>query len=118
MHELAVTENILNIAIKHAREHKATIVTDIYLTIGQLSSIVDDSIQFYWDIISKDTICKGATLHFERIPAQVKCMACGHDFPLQNEPGVCPQCQSALIKVLSGEEFFVDSIGIEKESHL
>jgi len=46
MHELAVTENILSIASKHAQESGATRVTAINLVIGQLSSIVDDSVQF------------------------------------------------------------------------
>ncbi len=53
MHELAVTESILEIATQAAIEHAATKVTDIYLTLGQLSSIVDESVQFYWDAISQ-----------------------------------------------------------------
>jgi hypothetical protein len=56
MHELPVTESILDIAVKHARQANAQRIADIYLVIGQLSSIVDDSIQFYWDIIAKDTL--------------------------------------------------------------
>jgi hydrogenase nickel incorporation protein HypA/HybF len=48
MHEMVVTENILNIATRHALHAGAKRVTDIHITIGQLSSIVDDSVQFYW----------------------------------------------------------------------
>ena len=73
MHELAITENILNLAVEYAEQADATRVTDLHLVIGQLSSIVDDSIQFYWDIISKDTLCSGAALHFHRIPASLRC---------------------------------------------
>jgi hydrogenase nickel incorporation protein HypA/HybF len=39
--------------------------------IGRLASIVDDSIQFYWDMISEGTICQGAKLHFKRVPAEL-----------------------------------------------
>ena len=53
MHELTVTESVLRIACKHAEDARATRVTDIYLVIGSLSSIIDDCISFYWDIISK-----------------------------------------------------------------
>jgi len=63
MHELAVTESILEIATQTAKEHAATKVTDIYLRLGQLSSIVDESVQFYWDIISQGTLAEGAELH-------------------------------------------------------
>ncbi len=64
MHELAVTESILKIAEKHAIQSNATKVTDVYIVIGNLSSIVNDSIQFYWEIISKDTICANSTITF------------------------------------------------------
>jgi hydrogenase nickel incorporation protein HypA/HybF len=52
MHELAVTESILEIALRHAQEHNARHITGLYLVLGQWASIVDDSVQFYWDIIS------------------------------------------------------------------
>jgi len=58
MHELAVTESILEIATQAAKERAATKVTDIYLRLGQLSSIVDESVQFYWDVISQGTLAE------------------------------------------------------------
>ena len=67
MHELPVTESILENTLRHARGAKAVGVTDVYLVIGQLSSIIDDSVQFYWDMISEGTIAEGASLHFKRI---------------------------------------------------
>lgn len=63
MHELAVTESILEIVLDSARKNQASAVTDITLTIGSLSSIVDDCVQFYWDHISQGTICQNAKLH-------------------------------------------------------
>ena len=67
MHELAVTESILDIASRHGQEAGASKVTDIYIVIGQISSVIDDSVQFYWDMISEDSICEGSTLHFQRV---------------------------------------------------
>ncbi len=116
MHELSVTENILDIALRHANENQAARVTDLYITIGRLASLVDDSIQFYWDIISADTICKGAQLHFNRIPARLLCLSCGHSFTLDAELTPCPACGSVQVKVTAGEEFLLDSIAIEKET--
>ena len=114
MHELSVTESILSIALKHAYQAQALRVTDIHVVLGQLSSVVDNSVQFYWDIISQDTLCKGAALHFRRIPAELKCLDCETTYTLPAELTPCPQCGSFRIKIISGEEFWLDSIEIEK----
>lgn len=114
MHELAVTESILDIAQKHAIQAQAARVTDIYIVMGKLSSMVDDSIQFYWDMISQDTMCVGAKLHFNRIPAKLVCLSCGNNYNLDDGLTPCPQCSSTQVKVISGEEFWVDSIEIVK----
>lgn len=114
MHELSVTESVLEIACKHAKKAQATRVTDIHLVIGRLSSIVDDSVQFYWDIISKGTLCENAKVHFNRIPAELICLDCQHKYFLQTELMPCPNCGSARIRVLSGDEFNLESIEVER----
>jgi hydrogenase nickel incorporation protein HypA/HybF len=114
MHELSVTESVLEIACKHAEKAQAKKVTDIFLEIGRLSSIIDDSVQFYWDLISKDTLCEDAKLHFKRVPAQLICTECSHEYTLEEELMPCPNCGSARIKVLSGDEFNLDSIEIQR----
>jgi hydrogenase nickel incorporation protein HypA/HybF len=113
MHELAITENILDITMRHAEQAGATRVTNLYLVIGQLASIVDDSVQFYWDIISKGTLAEKAELHFRRIPTELLCLDCNfHYNPSANEMA-CPNCKSLNIKIVAGEEFYLEAIDIE-----
>lgn len=112
---MAVTENILGIALRHADEAGATRVQSIQLKIGDLASIVDDSVQFYWDLLSKGTLCEGSVLEFTRIPSLIKCMDCHHEYGLKTGLSPCPKCGSIHIQVIRGEEFFVESITIEKE---
>ena len=114
MHELSVTENILEICTQHAQQAGARKVTSVNLVIGQFSSFVDDSVQFYWDLLTEGTICEKATLHFRRIPALMKCRQCGNEFNLGQMMSPCPSCGSMEIELLAGEEFYVDSIEIEK----
>lgn len=118
MHELAVTESILHIAVQHATQAGAVRVTDVHLVIGQLSSIVDESVQFYWEMIGEGSICAGAQLHFARKPAMLKCLACDQTYTLTGELTDCPNCHSAHLKVITGEEFYVESIEIEAASDL
>lgn len=113
MHELSVTESILEIAVRHANQAKAKRVTNLYLVIGQLASIVDDSVQFYWDIVSKGTIAEGAVLHFHRLPARLLCQECNHQYTPSESGFSCPKCQSDRVKVVSGDEFFMEAIDVE-----
>lgn len=113
MHEFSVTQSILDIALRHAEEAGATQITHISLVIGQLSSFVDDSIQFYWDMASAGTIAVGATLHFRRVPAQLRCKDCGQVYTLDGNDTTCAACGSVRIEVISGDEFYIESIDIE-----
>lgn len=114
MHELAITQNILEIAINHAEKRR---VTDIYLVVGQLSSFVDDSVQFFWDFISQDTLAEKARLHFRREPAVMRCHTCGGSAPL-NDNFTCPACGSDAVTVEAGEEFYIEAIEVETEEVL
>lgn len=113
MHELSVTESILEISTRHADNAGAKRITHLYLVIGQLASIVDDSVQFYWDIISKGTIAEGAELHFRRLPAKFVCLECTQQFNPGSDSFTCPSCNSDHVKVIAGDEFFMEAIDIE-----
>ena len=113
MHELAVTKQILSLALHHAQEANAQRVTDLHLKIGALSTIIDDSVQFYWDMISRDTLCQGATLHFLRSPARLLCYDCQQEYTLESELTACPNCDSIRVHIVSGQEFQLTSIDIE-----
>ena len=113
MHEHSVTESILNAAISHAQKADAKKGTDLNLVIGALSSIVDDSVQFYWDMISQGTLCDGSQLHFKRINARLRCLDCNTEYELESELQPCPKCGSMNIKILSGDEFRLESIEIQ-----
>jgi hydrogenase nickel incorporation protein HypA/HybF len=112
MHELSITESILEIALRHAQGSQARRVINLYLVIGQLSSVVDDSVQFYWDIISKDTAAEGAILHFKRLPALLACLDCGREYSPEGDL-TCPACHSARVRVKAGDEFRLEAIDVE-----
>jgi hydrogenase nickel incorporation protein HypA/HybF len=106
MHELSVTESILEISLRHAKKVDAKRITNLYLVIGQLASIVDDSVQFY-------TIADGSKLHFRRIPATLMCKECDNQFTPDGSGYECPKCKGSNIKIISGEEFFMEAIDVE-----
>jgi hydrogenase nickel incorporation protein HypA/HybF len=114
MHELPVTQSILDIVLRHANQAGAAQVLAINLVIGGLTGFVDDSIQFYFDFLSKDTAAEGAQLHFERIVPRAQCHVCQAEYvPPNSRLWTCPECGALGGEVIAGREFYVASIEIE-----
>ena len=114
MHELAITQSIIDLAIETAKREHARTINQIDLVIGDLSSVVDDSVQFYFDILSKETLAAGATLVFRREPAVALCLDCGVKTPVKPPvPAFCPQCDSHRIQISGGKDFRMESIDID-----
>jgi hydrogenase nickel incorporation protein HypA/HybF len=113
MHELAVTQNILEIVTRHAEQAQAQRVLRVNLVIGALSGIVDDSVQFCFDFLTANTIAAGAMLSFARRPVRVVCGACQHAWSPPDADWTCPACGAAQARVVEGREFYIDSIEVE-----
>ncbi len=113
MHELAVTESLLEISLRHAQKANARKITNLHIVVGQMASIVDESVQFYWDMIAKDTLAEGAALSFRRIATQFTCQDCKTVFSPGADDFTCPNCQGSSVRLTAGGEFFLESIEIE-----
>ncbi|MBW1869368.1 MAG: hydrogenase maturation nickel metallochaperone HypA, partial [Deltaproteobacteria bacterium] len=95
MHELQVTERILDIVLRHAQTNGANRIISIQLKIGELSDLENEWVQKYFDHLSKDTIAKNAKLKIERIPVVMKCDDCEHSFEInikEIKDIQCPEC--------------------------
>ncbi|GAB4557479.1 MAG: hydrogenase maturation nickel metallochaperone HypA [Anaerolineae bacterium] len=111
MHELAITENIVRIVVEHARRANARKVHEIHLVVGDLTTFVPDSIQFYFDLLSEGTLCEGAQLVIERRPGQIRCRQCGETYPVEaGQMWICPHCGAFGGDVAAGRELYVDHI--------
>ena len=115
MHELPVTEEILKIAVRHAEKNRAKRIIRIHLAIGDLSDLIDEWVQRYFDYLSKDSIADGAKLDIERVPITVLCEKCNKPFEVDKKEMDfhCPKCGEKGAELLKGREFTVKSIEIE-----
>ena len=113
MHELSITQSVLSIALEKAKAAQASKITKINLTIGELSGIVDECVQFYFDLLSKDTIAAEASLSFHQPPTKLRCRNCATTYSPNDLDWACPNCHEAKIEIVSGRECYVESIEVE-----
>lgn len=114
MHELPVTQSIIKIAKEEAEKHNAVKVSNIKLVVGELTGMVPECIQYYFDLLSKGTILEGAELTLKKLPLIAECKDCHYENRMINFPqNLCPSCKSENIRVKGGNEFYIDSMEVE-----
>ncbi len=113
MHELAITEGIMQAAIPEAEKAGAKRILEIRLKIGELSGVFPEYIQEYFSIVSKGTIAEDAKLIINRIPISISCRSCGYNGVIERKKIRCPDCGGTDFKIVSGREYYVDSLEVE-----
>jgi hydrogenase nickel incorporation protein HypA/HybF len=111
MHELSLSSAIVATVEKHADGRRVTLVS---LRIGTLRQVIPDSLEFYFDFVSKGTVCEGARLEHEVVEARLRCEDCGEEWTIDVPAFRCPGCNGSNVAVASGNEFEVESIEVEE----
>ncbi|MFZ1993107.1 MAG: hydrogenase maturation nickel metallochaperone HypA [Solirubrobacteraceae bacterium] len=111
MHELSLSSAIVNTVAKHAGGRRVTVVN---LRVGKLRQVIPDTLEFYFEFVARDSVCEGARLEQEIIPARLHCNGCEHEWAIEIPAFRCPACAASDVLVASGDEFEVESIEVEE----
>ena len=111
MHELAIAESIVGISARHADGRQ---VTKVYLKVGHLRQVVPSALAFSFELVAQGTPVEGAELEIEQISAAGLCRECGEETRLESFPLQCRACGGFDLKILQGEELFVESLEMEE----
>jgi hydrogenase nickel incorporation protein HypA/HybF len=68
MHEVGMMQNILDAAVKRAKDEGAQHIRLVQMRVGEASGVVPDSLEFAFDIAKKGTIAADAKMQVENIP--------------------------------------------------
>ena len=113
MHELSITEHILQYSLEEAERRGAGRIRTIRLVLGPFSGIVPDCIQMFLDLLAEGTIAEGAKIEAEILPLKIRCRDCGRESEITRRHIACPVCGSLRLQVLSGKEFYIDSLEVD-----
>ena len=112
MRELSAIQSILAKALLKARESGQR-VRSLQLAFGEICELDQTALQKHWAELSHGTPAERAQLQFRLIPAEVQCMACFIKYQPQDGKIHCPHCGSYGAKILSGEEFYLESMELD-----
>ena len=115
MHEMSIALSIVDAVEAQARQEGAQRISGIDLLIGKLAGIEPESLKFCFDAAAKGTLAEDAVLAIEEPEGVGECGECGMIFPVNFYYAECPRCRSLRVKIVSGEEFLIQSMTIEEE---
>ena len=110
MHEMAITQGIIDLCLEHAVGRR---IHSIDVEIGELSSVVPEAVEFCFEACSRDTLLEGARLVISRVPGKGLCMDCRLETPLSELYGAWGHCGSNRVTVVAGEELRVREIEVD-----
>jgi hydrogenase nickel incorporation protein HypA/HybF len=110
MHEFPIVLEVIRLVNEEAEQKGIKKIKTITIVVGELSAVMSESVQLYFELLSEGTPCESAKLVFEHKPSLLHCRACDYKFE-HIKSFDCPQCgEMAFLIKGSGRELYVKAI--------
>lgn len=113
MHEVGITQSIIEIAEQHARAQGANKINSVTVEIGALSGVIPESVEFCFEACARGTLLEGSRLIIQRIPGLGRCGECGAETPLEQQTYACDACGGFGLETLQGSELRVTELEVD-----
>lgn len=108
MHEMAITQSVVDAVCEHAAGRRVHSVT---LEVGALCAIVPAAMEFCFGLATEGTVADGAMLDVTIRQGAARCRSCAARFVLDDPILLCP-CGSADVEVLEGRDMRILSMEV------
>lgn len=123
VHEVSVMSSIIEAVLKELEKYDIESVEEVYLTVGEMTYLGTEQLEFAYEILTQGTPLKGSKLVIEPEKIEVKCSSCGYEggiryldegdedesYHTQLPIVSCPQC-SSQVEVVKGRSCVVKSV--------
>lgn len=113
MHEVGITQSIIEIAEQHARAQGAGKINSVTVDIGALSGVMPEAVEFCFEACASGTLLEGTRLIIHRIPGRGRCGECGAETALDPQTFACAACGSFALETLQGNELRVTELEVD-----
>ena len=108
MHEMAITQSVVEAVCEHAAGRR---VHSVKLEVGALCAVLPTAMEFCFGLAAEGTVADGATLDLDIRPGAARCRSCADHFELSDLIVLCP-CGSADVEVLEGRDLRIVSMEV------
>lgn len=114
MHELGIMAGVMESVEQAARDAGALKVTEVRLTVGEMTEAIPDALQFAFEALQESSeLCKEAVLQVQMVRPKSHCLECDTTFEHDRYSMLCPECGSFALELLAGRELHIDSIEVD-----
>lgn len=114
MHEITLCQNAVEIMQQFGQENNAQRITAVWMDIGAFSCVEPEAVKFCFELVCRQTLAEGCTLHLNTPAVDSWCHDCQQQVSLLS-PGVllCPQCGGRNLRVSADDGMKIKRIEIE-----
>lgn len=112
MHEMALTESIVQAIEAGAAEHGYARVSVVRIEVGPLAGVESEALRFCFDAVSRGTLAEGARFDILETEATAYCLQCEDIVTIQQRFDACPTCGSHQLQVQSGDELRIKDLEV------
>ena len=109
MHELALSQGIIDLVTEYARREGMQTVTRVVVEVGAAAAVEAEALQFCFDMVAEHSAARGAILVIERTPLRARCADCAGEYEPDGLVAACPRCGAYGPALLGGRELRVKS---------
>jgi len=113
MHEATITNALVKTLLAEAARHDVSNVKRVTVKIGMLKAVEPQALNFCFNMFTEGTIAENAELVIEHLPPIARCRKCQVQFKVPKFKFRCPDCDDTNLKIIQGEELFIESFEIE-----
>lgn len=108
MHELSLIQDLLEAVCQSAAENSINRVSLVKLVVGEWHGALPEALDFAFQALTPGTVCEGAALEVETVPALLQCRQCGREYKCGEFPFLCGSCGAGGARVLQGKELYLE----------
>ena len=120
MHEVSIMSSIINSVLEELAKHDVERVEEVYLTLGSLTFLGEEQLQFAYEVLIKGTPLAGSKLVIEKEDVEICCRSCDYQGVADTIDGdfhglvpilQCPRCNED-VDVIKGKSCTVRSLRV------